>query len=156
MKITFKQIGTIHTPFTEKENIPIQSKISTAKGNVIIFEDFADGLYRLEEFSHIYLIYYFHKAKESKLILKPFLSEEDKGIFAVRAPLRPNHIGLSIVELKQVNGNIISFKNADMLDGTPLLDIKPYVPKFDIYPEAKKGWLPEKDIEGTKSDNRFS
>jgi len=110
-------------------------------------QSFAEGLEGLEEFSHVILIYYFHKSGTPKLRQKPFLDEKEHGIFAIRSPHRPNPIGISIVELVKVEGNRVYFNNADMLDETPLIDIKPFVPKFDNRPDATMGWLEGKSFE---------
>lgn len=139
--IQLEPIGVIHTPFAETEGLPIQSARSSFPGQVELFPEFMDGLDGLAEFSHIYLIYSLHKSPPAyHLKVKPFLDDQEHGVFATRFPNRPNHIGLSIVRLVQVSGTTISFEGADMLSGTPLLDIKPYIPEFDTFKVTQIGW----------------
>ncbi|RLF47697.1 MAG: tRNA (N6-threonylcarbamoyladenosine(37)-N6)-methyltransferase TrmO [Thermoplasmata archaeon] len=138
MEIIYKPIGIIHTPF--KDMAPIQPIFSDEKGVVEIYEEYREGLKDLEEFSHIILVYHFHLSKPYKLHAKPYLSDELKGIFAIRSPNRPNPIGISVVKLERIDGTKIFVRNVDILDRTPLLDIKPYVPEFDCM-EATSGWL---------------
>jgi tRNA-Thr(GGU) m(6)t(6)A37 methyltransferase TsaA len=111
------------------------------QGSIEIFPEFLDGLKDIEGFSHLILLYNFHQSKNFRLQVQPFLDSELRGVFATRAPSRPNQIGLSVVEIEKVEGNIIYVKNIDVLDGTPLLDIKPYIPEFDAPICTKKGWL---------------
>jgi len=135
-------IGIIHTPFKSKEDSPIQPKFSKgAKGTVEIKEEYVEGLADLEGFSHIYLIFYFHLSEGYNLKVVPYRDSVERGLFATRAPRRPNQIGLSVVRLISIIGNIIEIADADMLDGTPLLDIKPYVPAFTEPEEVTIGWL---------------
>ncbi len=158
--IVYKPIGIIRTPFTEPEGMPIQSKFSEAEGSVVLPLKYMNGLHGIVDFSHIILIYHFHKSKDVELQVKPFLSSKTMGLFSVRAPNRPNPIGISVVELL----DIVSFKNevklevkgVDMLDETPLLDIKPYFPDFDCFRHAKSGWYEKREYEKTKSDSRFT
>jgi len=141
-EIKLKSIGIIHTPYKEPKGIPIQGKFEKGvKGTVRLYPEYKAGLKDIEGFSHVILIYYFDKSKEEKLIGMPFLEDEPHGIFAIRSPHRPNHIGLSIVKLEKVEGNIVTFSEVDILDGTPLLDIKPYVSHFDSREDVKNGWL---------------
>jgi tRNA-Thr(GGU) m(6)t(6)A37 methyltransferase TsaA len=153
-----KPIGIIKTPFTQIENMPIQPKgAKDIEGKVIVDEIYKDGLKDLEGFSHIYLIYHFHKADKVKLIVKPFLDTKERGVFSTRSPLRPNHIGISIVQLEKIEGNELFVKGADILDNTPLLDIKPYVEKFDHPEKSRSGWM-KSDIDAIaskRSDLRF-
>ncbi|NHJ31886.1 MAG: tRNA (N6-threonylcarbamoyladenosine(37)-N6)-methyltransferase TrmO [Asgard group archaeon] len=159
-KITYEPIGIIRTPFTEAEGMPIQTKFSDAEGSVVLPLKFMNGLKGIVDFSHIILIYHFHKAKDAELLVKPFLSEEILGLFSIRAPNRPNPIGISVVELL----DIVSFKNevklevkgVDMLDETPLLDIKPYFQEFDCFRNARSGWYEKRSKKRTKSDGRFT
>lgn len=140
-QIVYDPIGIIHTEFTNKENTPIQSFLaSESKGWVEVFPRFADGLKDIEGFSHLILIYHFHRAECCSLTAKPFLDKEQRGIFSIRYFNRPNPIGISIVKLENVKDNILSISGVDILDGTPLLDIKPYVPDFDIRHDVKAGW----------------
>ncbi|MFX1507879.1 MAG: tRNA (N6-threonylcarbamoyladenosine(37)-N6)-methyltransferase TrmO [Promethearchaeota archaeon] len=157
--INFRIIGYIHTPFSEKKGTPIQSYYSKAEGYIEIFPEYVDGLNDLEEFSHLHLIYHFHKSEGVKLKVIPFLDKKERGVFSTRAPLRPNPIGISIVELISINHseNIIKIRGVDMLDLTPLLDIKPYIPLFDRR-DAKTGWIsysPQDIHEERTSDGRF-
>jgi tRNA (adenine37-N6)-methyltransferase len=139
--IEFTSIGLLHTPFLSPDDMPIQSARSTAQGTAEIFDIYRDGLDGIEEFSHLYLIYHLHQAPaEAPLHVRPFLDDREHGIFATRFPHRPNPIGLSIVKILRVEGACIHFSGADMLDGTPLLDIKPYIPEFDIFEVEKTGW----------------
>ena len=141
-EIRIKPIGIIHTPYKEPKGIPIQGKFEKdVKGQIEIFSQYQKGLKDIEGFSHLILIYYFDRAKGEKLIGKPFLEDEPHGIFAIRSPMRPNHIGVSIVRLEKVENNSITFSEIDILDGTPLLDIKPYVSHFDSRENVKNGWL---------------
>ncbi|MHA1126749.1 MAG: tRNA (N6-threonylcarbamoyladenosine(37)-N6)-methyltransferase TrmO [Candidatus Heimdallarchaeota archaeon] len=159
-KITYKPIGIIKTPFKKSEGMPIQSRFSEAKGKVIIPIGYVDATIGLENFSHIILIYHFHLAKSPKLLVKPFLSTKELGLFAIRAPNRPNPIGISTVRLLEIivkkNSIEIIFEGADMLDQTPLLDIKAYNTDFDSYPDAINGWYDKREISETVADNRFS
>ena len=141
-EIKIKPVGIIHTPYKEPKGIPIQGTFEGGiVGKVELFPEYAQGLKDIEGFSHIVLIYYFNRSKEEQLISKPYLEDEPHGIFAIRSPHRPNHIGFSIVKLEKVEGNIVTFSEVDILDGTPLLDIKPYVLHFDSRQDVKNGWL---------------
>ena len=157
--IIFKPIGIIHSPFSSLAEMPIQPASETsAPGTVEIFPEFAPGLKDLDGFSHIYLIYHLHKAQFSGLTVTPFLDDEPRGLFATRAPNRPNPIGLSLVKLTRIEGNILHVQNLDVLDGTPLLDIKPYVAAFEETADLRTGWLEQnKDkIRRKTSDDRFT
>jgi tRNA-Thr(GGU) m(6)t(6)A37 methyltransferase TsaA len=141
-EIQFKPIGIIYSPFKEPKGTPIQSIAAKGmEGTVELLQEFTGGLRDLDGFSHIMLIYHFHLSKDPSLKVKPFLDDQIRGVFSTRAPNRPNPIGISIVELVLQEGNILRVKDLDILDGTPLLDIKPYVPEFDIRDATKKGWL---------------
>jgi len=157
-KITFKPIGIIHSPHKTIEGIPIQpAGAKGIKGEIEIYKEFEGGLKDLDGFSHIYLLYYFHKSKDYSLQVKPFLDDETHGVFATRAPKRPNGIGLSVLKIIEVKNNIIYVENVDILDGTPVLDIKPYSSKFDAVENERNGWL-EKNLDKSvnkKSDDRF-
>jgi tRNA-Thr(GGU) m(6)t(6)A37 methyltransferase TsaA len=152
-------IGTIYSPFSEPEDMPIQpaNAIGTA-GKVILQAQFQEGLKDLEGFSHIILLYYFHLSSGYNLLPKPFLDDEARGLFATRAPRRPNPIGFSVVRLEKIDGLTIHVSNIDIIDGTPLLDIKPYVPAFDAPDDAAIGWLSGKldRFKEVRSDDRFS
>ncbi len=138
-------IGIIHTPYKEKDECPIQPLYAPdALGRVEVFEKYAAGLKDIETFSHIYLIYQFDRAGEVKLIRPPFLDDESHGLFATRHPCRPNGIGMSIVKLKKRENNVLIVEGIDVLDMTPLLDIKPYMPRFDRIETATEGWTANK------------
>ncbi len=145
-RIDCKPIGIIHSEHTIAEKTPIQPVYAKGcKGQVEVFPEYARGLRDLDDFSHIYLIYHFHQSPQVKLIVKPFLQDVERGVFATRSPCRPNALGLSVVELVGVDGNILYLDNVDILDGTPLLDIKPYTAKFDLNYVKKNGWQDEVD-----------
>ncbi len=137
----FKPIGKVHSPYKEKATAPIQPKYSDEFGKIEIFPEFADGLKDLEGFSHIWVIFVFHKSEGYDLHVKPYLDEEARGVFACRAPRRPNPIGMSLVKLENISDNILNIKGLDMLDGSPVLDIKPYVGDFDEFSDVRIGWL---------------
>ena len=142
--ITYRPIGIIRSEHRAAEETPIQPAYAKGcKGRVEVFPEFAPGLRDVEGFSHIYLVYHFHKAGPAKLRVKPFLQDIERGVFATRAPCRPNAVGLSIVELIRREGNVLYLDGVDILDGTPLLDIKPYTSKFDRFETACNGWQDE-------------
>lgn len=157
-EIKYKPIGIIHSPFKKPEGVPIQSIVAKGiEGTVEIFAEYTEGLKDLESFSHIILIYHFHLAKKASLKVKPFMDKKLHGVFSTRSPSRPNPIGMSIVRLVKIEENIIHVQDVDIVDGTPLLDIKPYVPKFDVREVNSIGWL-EKNIHKlsvSKDDGRF-
>ncbi len=143
--IKYRPIGKIHSPFKEPKGTPIQpSAGKDVKGIVEVFSEYAEGLKDIDGFSHIILIIHLHLAIESKLVATPFMDDEPHGIFAIRGPSRPNPIGISIVRLDKVEGNILHILDLDIIDGTPLLDIKPYLPAFDEKEAVKIGWLENK------------
>ncbi len=157
-EIKYKPIGIIHSPFKEPKGTPIQpAGARDIEGTVEVFPEYAEGLKDVEGFSHIILIYHFHLSKGASLKAKPYLDNEERGIFAIRGPRRPNSIGISVVRLVGIEENILHIKDLDIIDGTPLLDIKPYVPAFDIHEVTKTGWL-EKNVHKlptAKADGRF-
>jgi len=156
--INYKPIGIIHTPFNDIEGMPIQpTGAKGVEGVIEIFPEFIYGLKDLDGFSHIILLYHLHLWGEYKLLVKPFMDDALHGIFATRAPKRPNPIGFSVVKLIKIEGNKINIENIDVLNGTPLLDIKPYVFDFDSVSDSKKGWLETNahKAKSTKSDERF-
>jgi len=161
MTINLKQIATICSPFCNLVDMPVQPKGAKDVYATITFKDeFVDGLKDLDGFSHVYLIYYFHKVKEHKLSVIPFNDETNtsRGVFSTRTPMHPNSIGLSVVELVSVKDNIVTIKGIDILNGTPLLDIKPYIENFDkVEGEIKSGWMKSSadEVEAKKSDDRF-
>ena len=144
MKIEFKQIGVIHSPFKKREGIPCQGYKTDKTGNIEVFQEYEKALTDIEGFSHIYLLYYFHEHTGFKPLVKPFLDNKKHGLFATRYFNRLNPIGISVVELLERKKNILKVKPIDVLDKTPLLDIKPYVPMFDQRENVKIGWLENK------------
>jgi len=151
-------IGVIHSPFATKEACPIQPAYAAeATGSVELYAGFEDGLKDIEGFSHLYLLYRFDRAEEVRLVRATFLDDEPHGVFASRHPCRPNGIGLSIVRLDRREGHILHVRGIDVLDGTPLLDIKPYVAAFDHPAESRSGWMKASDSEiaQRRSDGRF-
>ncbi|MEA4957889.1 tRNA (adenine(37)-N6)-methyltransferase [bioreactor metagenome] len=159
-KIEFTPIGTVHSPFDELEGMPIQPIGARGiKGEIHLRDDLIPGLKDLDGFSHLTLVYYLHKVKGYSLEVKPFLDNDHHGVFATRSPRRFNPIGISVVKLDSVKDNIIEISNVDILNGTPLLDIKPYVPQLyeDTCKDLKIGWFEDKheNAENTKSDDRF-
>jgi len=141
-EIKLRPIGIIHTPYKEPKGIPIQGKFRKGvTGTIEIFPQYQRGLKDIEGFSHLILIYYFNRSKEEKLLGRPFLEDDEHGIFAIRSPHRPNHLGFSIVKIEKVKGNIVIFSEVDILDKTPLLDIKPHVSHFDSRKNVKNGWI---------------
>ena len=157
-KMIYIPIGIIHSPFKTIENIPIQnSGAQGKKGTIEIFREYSLGLKDLEGFSHIILLYHLHKVDHLSLIVKPFMDTVEHGIFATRSPVRPNPIGLTVVKLIEIKDNKLFIENIDMLDQTPLLDIKPYLPMIDDTNDVKLGWLTGKieQFEFMKSDERF-
>ena len=158
-KIEYTQIGIIHTPFKTPVGTPIQPTGSVGvEAKVEIFPEYCQGLVDLEGFSHIILIYLFHLAKEFKLKVKPFLDDDVRGLFATRAPARPNPLGISVVRLVRVDKAVLCIKDVDVVDKTPLLDIKPYIPEFDIRKASHTGWMEEKakTVKKIKADGRFA
>jgi tRNA-Thr(GGU) m(6)t(6)A37 methyltransferase TsaA len=158
-EVKYKHIGVIHSPFKEPKGTPIQSTAAKGiDGTVEIFQEYTEGLYDLEGFSHIILIYHFHLSKKSLLKIKPYMDDQTHGVFATRSPSRPNSIGISIVRLLKINENIVHIRNIDILDGTPLLDIKPYVPEFDVRNVKRIGWLNGRvnRLSKSKDDGRFT
>ncbi len=159
MRVIYRHIGIILSPFKDLKDMPIQpTSQASAPGIAEVLPEFAAGLKDLEGFSHVILLYHLHKVHRVDLAVTPFLGSESRGVFATRAPTRPNPIGLSIVELVRVEGNRLYLGNVDILDGTPLLDIKPYVPEFDQPAAARTGWLEavRGKVRSVKSDDRFS
>jgi tRNA-Thr(GGU) m(6)t(6)A37 methyltransferase TsaA len=158
-KIIYKPIGVIHSPFKEPKGTPIQSSSAKGiRGEVEIFPEYVDGLQDVDGFSHIILIYHFHLSKKTSLKAKPFMDDTPHGIFAIRGPSRPNPIGISIVRLIKVEKNILYVQDLDIIDGTPLLDIKPYVPEFDKTEAIRIGWLEGNinNLSKTTDDGRFA
>lgn len=153
--IALRPIGIIHTPFTKRPGTPIQGVYAPdAEGTVEVYEEFAEGLKDVEGFSHLYLLYHFHKSEGYSLHCRPYRDEEARGVFSCRAPKRPNPLGLSVVRLIGREGNILHVGEVDIIDGSPLVDIKPYVPRFDSRADVREGWL-EESHDRTVADDRF-
>jgi tRNA-Thr(GGU) m(6)t(6)A37 methyltransferase TsaA len=156
MEIVYRPIGFVHSPFTVSDGTPIQpSRARNVRGSVEIEPEFIDGLADLDGFSHIILLCHFHRARPCRLRVVPYLDDEERGLFATRAPSRPNPIGLSIVRLLGVDGGTLSIADLDLLDHTPVLDIKPYVGEFDERPDARFGWLEAARHRERDADDRF-
>lgn len=156
--LVYNPIGIIYSDFKESKGTPIQAKAAKGiKGKIEIFKEYEEGLKDIDGFSHIILIYHFHMSKKASLKAKPFLDNEEHGVFATRVPSRPNSIGLSVVKLEKVENNILHIENVDILDKTPILDIKPYVPNFDIHEADKIGWFNKNinNMNHVKDDGRF-
>ena len=151
-----KPIGVVHSQFTEPRGMPIQPALAEgALGTVEVFGDYVAGLADLDGFERIWLIYWFDRVCDVRLSVTPFLDDVPRGLFATRAPCRPNPIGLSPVRLLRVVGNVLHVADVDVLDGTPLLDIKPYAPQFDCFDVTRSGWLDSTSGRQTVSDGRF-
>ena len=158
-EIKYRPIGVIHSLFKEPEGTPIQPVGAKGiEGTVELFPKYAEGLKDLEGFSHIILLYHFHLSKGPSLKVRPYMDNEAHGVFAMRGPSRPNSIGISVVRLVRIEENILHIQDVDIVDGTPLLDIKPYVPEFDIREVEKTGWLERnvRKLSTSKDDGRFT
>jgi len=150
-------IGTIHTPFTEANGTPIQTAMAKgAKGWIELEETYLPALKDLDGFERIRLIYWFDRTSKTELLVKPFLDEKTRGLFATRAPCQPNPIGISSVRLLGIEKNILRIADVDILDGTPLLDIKPYAPRFDNFAVKRSGWLDKASVKRGVANERFS
>ena len=157
--IRYKPIGIVHSPFREPKGTPIQPPgAKGVKGTVEVFQEYAEGLKDIEGFSHIILLYHFHLSRGTALVVKPYMDNEAHGVFAMRGPSRPNAIGVSVVNLLKVEGNTLHIQDMDIVDGTPLLDIKPYVPEFDAREVTGIGWLEKKvhKLPASRDDGRFT
>ncbi|MGA2933892.1 MAG: tRNA (N6-threonylcarbamoyladenosine(37)-N6)-methyltransferase TrmO [Methanomicrobiales archaeon] len=155
---SYRPIGIIHSPYQDPAGMPIQPQGARGvQGRVEIYEEYRPGLSDLEGFSRIFLIYSFHRSAGYGLVVIPFLDARPRGVFSTRAPRRPNAIGLSIVRLERVKDGELVIADVDILDGTPLFDIKPYVPAFDAYPDERSGWLSgcDEKVAEARSDRRF-
>jgi tRNA (adenine37-N6)-methyltransferase len=157
--IIFHPIGIIHTPFSSHDDMPIQGIGGKGiKATIEIFPEFTAGLKDLDGFSHIILLYHLHLVEKSELIVKPFLDDKERGIFATRSPVRPNPIGMTTVRLIEIIDNRLIIEDVDMIDQSPLLDIKPCLPVIDDIQELRLGWLTGKieQFSQKKSDDRFN
>lgn len=156
MSITIKPIGVVHSSLTEAKGSPIQPvSAQNSEGIVEVYEPYRQGLKDLEGFERIWLIYWFHKAAKSRLLVTPYLDTTERGLFATRAPCRPNPIGLSSVCLLRIEAGLIYISEVDILDGTPLLDIKPYTSRFDNFKIERNGWLDHVSGKPGVADKRF-
>ena len=156
--VEYHPIGIIHSPYKKPQGTPIQPIAGAGNTAVIeIYPQYAEGLKDIEGFSHLILIFHMHLVKNSQLKVIPFLDTEERGVFATRAPGRPNPIGFSVVKFEKVEGNLLTVNDIDMLDGSPILDIKPFIPAFDVRQADRTGWLNKNDYEILKTldDGRF-
>lgn len=159
MEITFNPIGIIHSPFRKLEEMPIQpAGAQGITGMIEVYPPYTPALQDLDGFSHIYVLYFFHESHGWKPKVIPFLDQQERGLFATRAPHRPNPIGLSVLKILAISSNQIQVSNVDILDGTPLLDIKPYVPQFDSAENIRIGWIEQniRHVEKVRTDRRFA
>jgi len=156
MEIEFKPIGVIHSPFAQATGTPIQPvRAGISPGYAVVKEAFTEGLADLAGFDRVWLIYFFHRAAAARMSVIPYRDTVERGLFATRVPARPNAIGISCVRLLNVEGHILRLGEVDILDGTPLLDIKPYVPHYDNYPVQRCGWLDTVPDVPVVVDDRF-
>ncbi len=155
-QFTVTPIGVIHTPFKEAGGTPIQSAFAEGvEGVVEVFEEYVPGLKDVDGFERLWLMYWFDRVAGHKLHVTPYMDTQPRGLFATRAPSRPNPIGMSPVKLDRIEGNKLYIRDADMLDGTPLLDIKPYSPKFDYFEVSRSGWMDAVKEGSRTADERF-
>ena len=156
-EMRLKPIGIVRTAFREPAGTPIQpSRAAGAEGRVEVFPEYADGLEDLDGFERIWLLYWLDRAPAERLRVTPFLDDQERGLFATRSPARPNPIGMSSVRLLAVHGNVLDVADVDILDGTPLVDIKPYVAEFDCHGVERTGWFDHAPIERALADDRFT
>ena len=154
--IAVRPIGTIRTPFASPQGVPIQPRAAAgAEGIVDLRPEYAAGLRDLDGFERIWLIYWFDRAAAPRMTVRPYMDDAEHGLFATRAPARPNAIGMSCVRLLAIEGPTLRVADVDMLDGTPLLDIKPYAPQFDVFEVTRAGWLQDRAVQGRRADARF-
>jgi tRNA-Thr(GGU) m(6)t(6)A37 methyltransferase TsaA len=157
-EVKYRPIGVVHSPFKEARGVPIQPAAGKdVEATVELFTEYAEGLRDLDGFSHIILIYHLHLSKGFALKVKPYLENQLRGVFSTRAPSRPNSIGLSVVRLDRIEGSKLYIRDVDIVDGTPLLDIKPYVPEFEERGKVRIGWLERrvKKLHRARDDGRF-
>jgi len=158
-EVVYRPIGVVHSPFRAPQDVPIQSAAAKeVNGYVEVAEEYVEGLRDVEGFSHLILVYHCHLAQEYSLLVKPFMDDELHGVFSTRAPSRPNAVGVSVVRLTKKEKNILHIQDVDIIDGTPLLDIKPFVPDFDQRKAEKIGWLTGKigKMHSSRDDGRFA
>lgn len=159
MNITYQPIGYFNTPHTDVRGMPIQpSGAGEVHGTITVLPEFCEGLRDIEDFSYLIVLYHLHEICGQELTVTPFLDNSPHGIFATRSPKRPNPVGLSVIKLVGVAGDTLLLRNVDVLDGTPVIDIKPYVPDFDVWPARRVGWFEGKsgNATSTRSDDRFT
>lgn len=157
MKIEYRPIGVVHSPFEDVDGAPIQpSRAKNARGTVEVFDEYVEGLSDLDGFSHIVLLCHLHRSRGYRLKVVPFLDTQLRGLFATRAPCRPNPIGLSVVRLLEIEGSVLSIEGVDLVEGTPVLDIKPYVGEFDDRSDTRAGWLEAARKQTEVADDRFT
>jgi tRNA-Thr(GGU) m(6)t(6)A37 methyltransferase TsaA len=158
IEISYKQIGVIHSPYKAQKGTPIQPRGGeNVEGTAEVFSQYKEGLAGLEGFSHVILLYHFHLIKQISLTVKPFLDQDEQGIFATRAPVRPNPIGISVVRLMRIEDNRLFIQDMDIVDGTPLLDIKPFIVEFGPKGTIKQGWYTKHigNVVHARADQRF-
>ena len=159
--ITYRPIGVVRSPYAEPAGTPIQCALAPeGEGTIEILEEYTKGLADLDGFSHIWVIYHFHRSRGFELKVTPFMDDVERGLFSTRAPRRPNPVGLSLLRLLRIEGSVLHVAELDILDGTPVLDIKPHFPAVDTRPDVKSGWLDDVDTETRRkrgrADGRFS
>ncbi len=156
MTESFTAIGVIRSPFQEQKGTPIQPRFARdARGEIHIKDEYVEALADLEGFERIWLLFHLHRAGTWRPAVIPYRDTVERGLFATRAPCRPTPIGLSAVRLLAITGNVLTVEGVDVLDGTPLFDIKPYVPTFDAYPDSRAGWFDESASRSEQADERF-
>ena len=159
MSISCEPVAFVRSRFTDVRGMPIQTVAAPEEeAEVVVQEAFEDGLQDIGGFEYLILVTHFHRVREQRLRVMPFLDQQERGVFATRAPARPNRIGLSIVQLVEVRGRILRVRGVDMLDGTPVLDIKPYVPRFDVRATRRIGWFESRldALDDTRADDRMA
>ena len=153
---TLRVIGSIRTPFLEAKGTPIQPAYARgAEGRVLVYEEFAPALHDLEGFERVWLLYWMDRVCGFRPRVVPYRDTREHGLFATRSPCRPNPIGLSVVRLLGREGHVLHVEGVDMLDGTPLIDLKPYVPEFDAHPGSRAGWFDDRRTDREAADDRF-
>jgi tRNA (adenine37-N6)-methyltransferase len=158
MIVSYQPIGVVHSPFVELEGMPLQSVAAgDVRAQIEIYAEFADGLADLDGFSHVHVVSHLDRGGPSRLRVVPFLADAERGVFATRSPRHPNPVGLSVVRLVVVRGATLEVAGLDLLDGTPILDVKPYVPEFDAFEAERTGWLQDAAarVHDTRADARF-
>jgi tRNA-Thr(GGU) m(6)t(6)A37 methyltransferase TsaA len=157
MAFTIEPIGFVRSPFASPEGMPIQAVASRVCGEIEIYPQYAEGLRDLDGFDYLIVLYRFHLAQKESLSVTPFLDTESRGVFATRAPTRPNRLGLSVVRLVKVSGTVLDVENLDVVDGTPVIDLKPYLPAFDDRPAVRIGWFAGRleALESKRADGRM-